>query len=98
MWCIFDNPDPIFTLQLVSLRKSCINTKNTSPEPHLPIALFDSKTIMGAGLPKFDSGKIAVQKHQARNLFRCNALVRIHTRPEKSATQPMTSTEISLNL
>ena len=22
MWCIFDNPDPIFTLQLVSLRKS----------------------------------------------------------------------------
>ena len=25
MWCIFDNPDPIFTLQLVSLRKSCFN-------------------------------------------------------------------------
>ena len=24
MWCIFDNPDPIFTLQLVSLRKSCL--------------------------------------------------------------------------
>ncbi len=23
MWCIFDNPDPIFKLQLVSLRKSC---------------------------------------------------------------------------
>ncbi|MDE5083184.1 MAG: hypothetical protein O4805_15780 [Trichodesmium sp. St16_bin2-tuft] len=23
MWCIFDNPDPIFTLQLVPLRKSC---------------------------------------------------------------------------
>ena len=22
MWCIFDNPDPIFTLQLVFLRKS----------------------------------------------------------------------------
>ena len=22
MWCIFDNPDPIFRLQLVSLRKS----------------------------------------------------------------------------
>jgi len=24
MWCIFDNPDPIFTLQLMSLRKSCL--------------------------------------------------------------------------
>ena len=22
IWCIFDNPDPIFTLQLVYLRKS----------------------------------------------------------------------------
>ena len=25
MWCIFDNPDPIFTLQLVSLRKSWLS-------------------------------------------------------------------------